>query len=171
MKRLIPALLLLAVFGSYFLFKSAPQNYSDQPEIDGHRQPARNVEGSTPEIPIRENKPSRSNDPPLLATERLDGEQVEQHIAALMDASAKSDPNSLALITNSLQHPNPEIRKAALEATIQFGNRDAIPLLRDLAAKTLDAREKIELQEAAEFLELPSLSEIRRSRRANPPKP
>ena len=51
--------------------------------------------------------------------------------------------------------------------TVQFGNRDAIPILKDLISKTEDAREKVELLDTVEFLSLPSLSEVRQQQRTN----
>ena len=54
----------------------------------------------------------------------------------------------------------PRLRHAALEAAIQFGSRDAIPTLVDAAAQTDDPKEKQAFLDAAEFLKLPSLTEV-----------
>jgi hypothetical protein len=72
-------------------------------------------------------------------------EEVDQQIEALSEAGAKSDSDSFQLIIAALEDQKPEIRKAALDATIQFGSRDAIPILKELAEKTEDAREKVEI--------------------------
>ena len=96
---------------------------------------------------------------------------VEGRIIELSELGARNDRESFRKIIASLQDAELEIRQAARDAAVQFGSRDAIPILKELAAKTEDARERVELLDAAEFLKLPSLSEIRRSRRVNPPKP
>jgi len=58
-----------------------------------------------------------------------------------------------------LENRDPDVRKAALQAAVQSGNRDAIPRLMDAAAQTDDAMEKSDILKAIDFLKLPSLSE------------
>ncbi len=70
------------------------------------------------------------------------------------------DAASLNQILSELANRDPRIRKAALEATIQFGSRDAIPKLTDAATQTDDPREKAAITDAIEFLKLPSLTEV-----------
>ena len=85
---------------------------------------------------------------------------VEQRSAQLMDLAMNDDRASLDTILSELTNRDPEIRKAALDAAIQFGSRDAIPKLADAASQTDDASEKTALNDAIEFLKLPSLTEI-----------
>src|SRR5207248_9485002 len=73
---------------------------------------------------------------------------------------------SLDTILAELTNRDPEIRKAALDAAIQFGSRDAIPKLADVASRTDDAHEKAALADAIEFLKLPSLSDVEAQSRA-----
>jgi hypothetical protein len=94
-------------------------------------------------------------------------EAIDARIDALMEASANSDSNSFRLIITALSDENPEIRSAARDAVIQFQSKDAIPYLKDIAAKTEDPREKVAVLDAIEFLELPTLSEILRQQRTN----
>ena len=70
------------------------------------------------------------------------------------------DRANLDTILSELSNRDPEIRKAALEATIQFGSRDAIPKLADAVSQTDDPNEKAAIADAIEFLKLPSLTEI-----------
>lgn len=92
---------------------------------------------------------------------------LDDQIFELIELGARNDPESLQKILVRLRDSKPEIRAAALEATIQFGSRDAIPFLKELAAETEDAHEKVALLDAVEFLELPSFREVRDRRRAN----
>jgi len=85
---------------------------------------------------------------------------VEQRSAELMDIAMTDDRANLDTILSELNNRDPEIRKAALEAAIQFGSRDAIPKLADAASQTDDPSEKAAIAEAIEFLKLPSLTEI-----------
>jgi hypothetical protein len=79
---------------------------------------------------------------------------------ALMDLSWNDDKESLDGILAELSNPDPEIRAAALAATLNFGSRDAIPRLEALALATDDTLERKKLQDAAAHLKLPTLTEM-----------
>jgi hypothetical protein len=93
--------------------------------------------------------------------------QAEEHEAyvnaeteKLTELQANDNADSLHAILADLTNSDREIRDAAVESTIQFGSRDAIPVLKDLAARTQDPDEKKELQDAADFLALPTMEEV-----------
>ncbi len=81
----------------------------------------------------------------------------------------QDDPLSLKEIVSELANPNAQIRKAALDATIQFGSRDAIPDLTIAADRSMDAEEKKAILDAIEFLKLPSLTEVLQQRKLSNP--
>jgi hypothetical protein len=91
---------------------------------------------------------------------------VEQRVAELGDLAMADDATSLDTILSELTNRDPEIRNAAREAAVQFGSRDAIPKLTDVALQTDDAHEKAALTEAIEFLKLPTLTEVQAQARA-----
>ena len=93
---------------------------------------------------------------------------VDNRIVELQETAMRDDRDSLTAITSELDNRDPRIRKAALEAAIQFGSRDAIPKLADVAQQTDDPKEKAALLEAVEFLKLPSLSEEIAQRKSQP---
>ena len=84
---------------------------------------------------------------------------VEKRVAELQDLAMDDDPKSLQIILSELTNRDPEIRQAAVDATMQFGSRDAIPKLTDAALQTDDAAERAAILQAAEFLKLPSYRE------------
>lgn len=86
---------------------------------------------------------------------------LQKQIDRLQDLQSNDDDASLKEILASLTDTNRIIRHVAIEATIQFGGHTAVPVLRDLATRTADPAEKQELTDAADFLALPSLTEIR----------
>jgi len=90
-----------------------------------------------------------------------DAEYIEAQINRLEELQANDDDASLQAILKELTNSNPIVRHVAIEATIQFGGHSAVPVLQDLATRTTDPIEKKELQDAAEFLALPSWREIR----------
>jgi hypothetical protein len=88
---------------------------------------------------------------------------VQERNADLMALAMNDDSNSLNTIWSELSNPDKDIRAGALEAVVQFGDRSVVPRLRDLAAQTEDPTEKAEIVEAANFLELPPLTGLRRA--------
>jgi len=124
--------------------------------IEVVQKPAVNGSAQFPKVIARE---------PLAQTAAGETKSVEEIISELEEAGSRGDSASFQMIVGNLANPQREIRLAALDATIQFGSRDAIPLLNEQAAKTEDAREKVEILDAAELLALPSLSEIRHKQR------
>ena len=86
---------------------------------------------------------------------------MQARIEKLNELEARYDQESLQGILGELTNSNREIRAAAIESTIQFQSRDAIPVLKNLAARTRDSEEKKALLDAAEFLALPTFTEIR----------
>jgi hypothetical protein len=90
----------------------------------------------------------------------LESAYVQKRTQELQDLAMDNDPDSLKTIMSELSNPDPKIRKAALDATIQFASRDAIPGLREVAARTADPKEKGALEDAIEYLQLPSLTEV-----------
>ncbi len=125
--------------------------------------------------------PSNSNSKPLVAiskqnhdpknapapTQAIKTAPAEERITELENLGTHNDPQAFQAIVTELSNSSAEVRKAARDAIKQFANRDAIPILKDLAATTTDAREKVELLDAVEFLSLPSLSELRQKQRTN----
>jgi hypothetical protein len=86
-------------------------------------------------------------------------EYVLQRRAELSELGMNNDPDSLKTILSELENPDAEIRQAALTATLDFGSKDAIPSLQNEMAYATDPQEKVDLQKAIDFLELPRLGE------------
>jgi hypothetical protein len=90
---------------------------------------------------------------------------VQAEIDKLTELQANDDADSMHAILSQLTNSDKDIRAAAVESIIQFGSRDAIPVLKDLATRTEDPGEKKDLLDAADFLALPTLSEAREESR------
>jgi hypothetical protein len=113
-----------------------------------------------PTVPLAKNS-TLAEVQPTTSSEDAHKSYVDQRSAELMDMAMTDDRASLDTILSELTNRDPEIRKAALEAAIQFGSRDAIPKLADAVSQTDDPNEKAAISDAIEFLKLPSLTEIR----------
>jgi hypothetical protein len=82
---------------------------------------------------------------------------VAQRKAQLTDLGTRNDPVSLNTILSELGNSDAEVRKAALNAAVGFGSKDAIPALQNQYEWATDPQEKVDIQKAIEFLRLPSL--------------
>jgi hypothetical protein len=164
----------LFVFGTLFAIRqnvSRPTKNSE-PTISSATQPTNTLAAAKAE-PVTERAAAAPGGgiPPKPAatasTEDAHQAYVEKRTAELMDIAMTDDRANLDTILSELGNRDPEIRKAALDATIQFGSRDAIPKLADAASQTDDPNEKAALADAIEFLKLPSLTEVRQQQAAN----
>ncbi len=90
---------------------------------------------------------------------------VQAKINRLEELQANYDAESLREILGELINTNRDIRHAAIEATTQFRDRAAIPVLAELAAQTSNPQEKQELLDAVEFLKLPTYTEVMAQKR------
>jgi HEAT repeats len=160
----------LFVFGTLFAIRQAAdrptKNSGPQPTtISGTTQPDDSL-ASAKAQPVGERAIAptgsvTSSEPAATAsTEDAHQAYVEKRTGELMDIAMTDDRTNLDTILSELSNRDPEIRKAALDATIQFGSRDAIPNLTDAISQTDDPNEKAALADAIEFLKLPSLTEI-----------
>jgi hypothetical protein len=80
---------------------------------------------------------------------------IAEQTERLQQQALSDDPAALNDILLALTSPEKEIREAAIEATKQFGNTNAIPSLLLAADSARDLAEKTALLEAVEFLSLP----------------
>jgi|SRR4051812_4786214 hypothetical protein len=104
--------------------------------------------------PASSSAASSSTSPSGLTHEEL----VDQRVSELMDLAMNDDADSLNAIVAELNNADPDIRKGALEAVKQFGSLDAIPRLEEAAARADSAADKRSIEEAIDFLKLPSLT-------------
>jgi HEAT repeat protein len=96
-------------------------------------------------------------------------DEVAKRVAELQDLGMEDDSQSLNTILSELSNRDPRIRRAAVDASVQFGSRDAIPNLEDAAAQTDDPHDKAAILDAIEFLKLPTISEVLSQRNPGPP--
>lgn len=160
------ALLVLAPAIYYrFAPSSAPAQPSSQQDAgtDTGASPALRPSGSRPIWAVTAHQ---TDDVPLPDAESDPGDStlhdpVLARIAQLNDLGTSNDPASLKTILSELNNQNQRIRKAALDATIQFKSPDAIPTLRNELNWAEDPREKVAIQDAIDFLQLPSASSVK----------
>jgi HEAT repeat protein len=80
---------------------------------------------------------------------------AEAEIAKLQVWQRNDDSESYRNILKDLTYSEKEVRYAAMDALKQVDNTNAIPTLRELAAKTDDLDEAKALLDTAQFISLP----------------
>jgi hypothetical protein len=134
---------------------TVPQAIKPAPQVSQIAPPVKQVVAAKPVPPVPPAAVPAAGDAAKNAAD------LQAHLDKLQELQANDDAASLLAILSELTNSDKTIRAAAVEATIQFGSRDAIPVLKDLAARTGEAAEKKQLLDAADFLALPTLTEIR----------
>ena len=160
----------LAALGIYFLNK-----VQTLPSVKTAATPVPDPEPAKSVLPVQPAPPPASI-PVVTALPAINTNQVAQDPAVisatvhnLETLEWNDDPASLQAILTEFTNSSPTVRHAAVEATIQFHDRAAIPVLKDLAANTENPDEKKELLDAAAFMALPTLSEARAAKKAGQP--
>lgn len=131
--------------------------------------PAAELSGSRPlpSLPIPEVPPEAGDDSRLPAelaevvARYRAAEDREERERILLELALTDEPESLSFLLDELGRGDPEDRESALSAIVQLGSRDAVPRLRELALAASSQDEAQRLTEAADYLELPSLTELR----------
>lgn len=98
-------------------------------------------------------------EPPHVGDDAQSQTWIEARSEELDQLSSRDDSDSLNTILSELGNSEPTIRQAALAAIRSFGSRDAIPWLEKYVAATSDTAEKKALEEAVEYLRLPTMLE------------
>lgn len=86
---------------------------------------------------------------------------VAARVNELEEMGSADDLDSLNTLLSELGNRDPEIRKAALEAIVQFDSLDAIPKLEDAELQADDPHERVAIADAIEFIKLPPITELR----------
>ncbi len=95
------------------------------------------------------------------AAEIAHQKEIHRVIEHLVSLQMNSDAASLATLLAGMTNAEPLIRKAALNAIIQFNDRSAIPELQKIADATSDPFEKVDILKAIDYIKLPSFTEYR----------
>ena len=182
--KVVAAILLLAlcVLGMAMLIPRAfhHKQVTVMPEHIPVEQAQANVspqkEIAIPILPPVSNLPDMTNIPATVTVApdiqvTNHAEYVQERVAELTSLAMNNDADSFNTIWSELSNPDKEIRAGALEAVIQFGDHSVSPRLRELAAQTQDPAEQSAILEAADYLDLPPITDLPRKQPGNNPKP
>lgn len=152
------------VGGVWLRHKSATP--SSHPSDDRHELEA-TVERAKDPYPVTVQSPGSSGTEPSIPAGTQSESAQEKHeayvnerIAQLADLGMENDPDSLKTILSELTNRDPAVRKAALDAAIQFGSRDAIPAIQNAMLQADDPEEKAALAKGIDFLQLTNVTAV-----------
>jgi hypothetical protein len=169
-KVLVPLLALcgLALLGFFFLGKHRAGNPPENLPTESAPDPAKTDlarDATSPNIATPGSPAASVANPGSDALTNHEA-YVVRRVAELQDLSMENDSASLSIILSELTNRDREIRSAAIDAAVQFGSREAIPALVDAATQIEDPEQKAAIQEAINYLQLPSFSEFQIPSRA-----
>ena len=93
-------------------------------------------------------------------------EYVRNRYDELMDLARQNSPAATQQIVDELKNPDKAIRRAALDALEQANDRSVVPQMQQIADQTDDPDDKQAIQDAIDFINLPSLTEVLQQQKA-----
>jgi hypothetical protein len=85
--------------------------------------------------------------------------QIQNEVDQITELVAGgSNPSTTSKLLAKLNHPEAEVRKAAVDAIVQLNDTNAVPGLELAAASAQDPHEKVALMDAAAYLKLPEVT-------------
>lgn len=86
----------------------------------------------------------------------------DKDLEAISDAllSTEENGNAVSAVASRLENADAEVRAAAREAAVHLGDTNIIPYLTVALERISDPREKVELLDAIQFLQLPEGSDV-----------
>ncbi len=147
---LVPAILIivLVVFLKQHVKTVSPAPVASAPA------PAPAQAPEVPPLPAMAPAPA----PAPVVAKAMTEDEIQTEKDHLQDWQMNNDPQSLSNILADLDSPEKEIRMAAIDASVQFDDTNAIPILRAKATNDDDLDEKVALVKAADFLALPDVT-------------
>jgi hypothetical protein len=155
-RTIATAVLILAGAICWFSW-SRRNDADDQREASSHSSQTENRSGN--KTVSSSTRPTASHQASAAAPATL---STNEMLELIHEASVTYDAAELPTIRPYLSHADPEIRKAAVDAMIVLGDSSAAVMLRDAASNAHTPQEAVDMLKAAEYLELPSATEIRR---------
>lgn len=86
----------------------------------------------------------------------------DKDLEAISDAllSTEEDGSAVSVVASRLENADAEVRVAARDAAVHLGDTNIIPYLAVALERISDPREKVELMDAIQFLQLPSGADV-----------
>lgn len=151
----------------YFRLKPIPMPVAAQPVAVEASAPAVMAPPAAPSVLQRVSGPGQKHahdgvdtdtDPGENATPAEHDAYVQKREATLYSLGRSRDPAALQSILADVHNKDPQIRSAALTAAMDYGNSNAIPTLKNEMGWTDDLHDKMQIQKAIDYLEIPPAS-------------
>jgi hypothetical protein len=165
-KIIIPVLAVASIV--VFLAIALPFGPSTQPQPSPVPEaPATSVSAnpSTPVRPVSEHRPVapaviQPRTQPESGGEEQRSEAARERAAKLQQIGSTRDADSLNTVSSELNDADASVRRAAVAAAVEIGDRGIIPALQQAMEGDLEPQEKVKIQQAINFLQLPTLTEV-----------
>lgn len=155
-KFLSICLLIIAITIGYIIFKREPSKPT--PHFT-HKSDRLTEKQSAPPSSLNSPGQTEISKPSPATIAQSEVPKAESHQEALErmhEASITYDRAQLKIIQPYLTHPDAELRSAAINAMVVLGDASAGPMLREASKTAPSPREAVAMEEAADYVELPS---------------
>jgi len=148
-------------------------NEQPSPRTSGELAPKRSLGTGDEPGTLPKRKPVPIPDTPAVAEngvkpriEGLDAETTaflatQERVEELIQLALEDDPAKHEPVYEAVLSSDEELRDGAIEALVQFVGPSALPRMKQMLTQLSSPEAKAELQEAIEFLELPSIEDVR----------
>jgi hypothetical protein len=114
-----------------------------------------------PESPVASRvQPSLVDTNAMAIAEQLREAELAKQLDEVRELQAEgwASPTTTSLLLSKVTHPEPEVRKGAVEALVQLHATDAVPGLEQALGHLENPRDKVAVMDAIEYLKLPTES-------------
>jgi hypothetical protein len=133
------------------------------PDATGSAPAAQVAAGPTSAATNDSSTPVAEAVPSAVVSDEMRAAVIDKEIDDIQSLPAQADgsnnPVIIATLVQKLLRPEAPLHHAALEALKQLGDTNAIPPMQQAAAAMTDAREKVAVLDAIDYLNLPTITQ------------
>ncbi len=174
-KIIIPVLAVASII-VYLAIASQFASSTPAPQAPAPQAAANSASANLPN-PVRPASDRRSVAPadtrhlaqPELGGEEQRSQAARERVAKLQQIGSTRDADSLKTVSSELNDEDASVRRAAVAAAVHIGDRSIIPALQQAMEGDLEPQEKVNIQQAINFLQLPTLTEVSSGQNAGQP--
>jgi hypothetical protein len=148
--------------GYFFFFMAGPDAGGRISQVDKRHEKPREMAGSHTgknvlnAPPDHQSVPASTGDSRDVTSVFTETTSKDAVMETIHDFAVTYDAKELPRIQPFLLHPDREVRKAAIEGMVLLGDAAAAPMLRSASRLAPSPEEAVAMNEAAEYVELPS---------------
>ena len=158
-------LTLVAAFGALGLIALFKAGAGKNANVGGGEQPPVAQANPNSNATGTNDQPAAAGHPgqPPVVSEEVRAALIERDIQDILDLQSQVDGSNNLVIINALlekfSNPEAEVRQTALRVIKEMNDTNAVPGLQKAVAGTTDAREKVAIMDAIDYIKMPTMTD------------